>query len=146
MRLAAAIGVIAGCAWAVSSASADTGATILRPSICGSSTQFTILFWPHGHHPIGRDNLPAVIPQPHFEVYSSGNKTKFAPTDYVGGGFASQSGSAGGFGHPCKALEPKLSSVSHGKTSTADSSTALVCTFRSPPVHEAVGLVNYDTT
>ena len=39
----------------------------------------------------------------------------------------------------------EMPSADHGATSTTDS-TALVCTFRSPPVHEAVGLVSYDTT
>ena len=141
-RLAAFV-VVTAFAWTVSSTSADTGATILAPSICGSGTQFTILFWPHGHPAIGLDKLPEVISHPHFEVYFGGNRSTYSPTDFVGSAFASETGrgAAGTFGSVCKALSRKLSSASHGTTSTTDP-TALVCKFRSPPVHEAVGLVS----
>jgi len=147
MRRLTGLVVLVACAWTVSWASADTGARILAPSICGRGTQFTILFWPHGHHAIGSDNLPEFIAHPHFEVYSGGNESKYSSTDFLGSAFAWESGrgSAGSFRPACKAFASRLSSVYHGTTSTTDP-TALVCTFRSPPVHEAVGLVSYDTT
>jgi hypothetical protein len=146
MRRLVALVVLAACFWMVSSAPADTGAKILGPSICGSGTQFTILFWPHGHHAFGSDNFPLILPQPHFELYSGGNEAKYSPADFLGSAFALESGrgSAGSF-PGCKAFAPKLSIASHSTTSTTDA-TALVCRLRSPPVHEAVGLVSFDTT
>ena len=57
----------------------------------------------------------------------------------------SGNGSAGSFLPVCKTFAPKLNSASHGTTSTTDS-TALVCRFRSPPVHEAFFLLSTDTT
>ena len=139
-----AVAVLAMCASTASSASVGPGAAFLGPSTCGSGTQFTILFWPHGHHAIGLDNLPEILGQPHLELYSGGSRRTYSPAHFLGSAFASKvgRGSAGSF-PGCRAFAPKLSSAYHGTSSTTDA-TALVCKFPAPPVHEAVGLVSDD--
>jgi hypothetical protein len=147
MRGLAALVVFAACAWTVPSASAETGDRVLGPSICGSATEYTILFWPHGHRPIGRDDLPEVIPHPHLEIYSGGHKTSYSSTDFVGSALASEVGRGAGESliPSCEAFAQKGSVAFHGKSSTTHA-TALVCRFRSPPLHEVVSLVNDDVT
>jgi hypothetical protein len=137
--------VLATCAWTVASASAETGARLLGPSICGSGTEFTIVFWPHGHHAFGNDTVSVVVPEPHFELYAGGHKTEYSPADFLGSAFALESGrgSAGSFLRTCRAFAPKFSSAAQAAKSITDA-TALVCTLRSPPVHQAVGLVSDD--
>jgi hypothetical protein len=147
MRRLSALVVIAACGWTVPLASADTGDRVLGPSVCGSATVYTILFWPHGHHPFGLDDVPQVVPHPHLEVYSGGGKRRYTPTDFVGTAMASEVGRGAGESlvPACKAFAHEGAIANH-TTSSTTRATALVCRFRSPPLHEIVSLVNSDVT
>jgi hypothetical protein len=113
-------------------ASAVSADKLLGLSICGNATQYTFLFWPHGHPAIASVNFPK-FSVPHLEAYSGANK-KYPNSDFVASAAANGSG---GTKPGCRAWLPKVGIGYHGKSVTT-SQTALVCTFHSAPAHEFV--------
>lgn len=131
-RLALLAIVLAGSAAAA--AWAGPANKVLELAICGSATQYTFLFWPHGHPAIASVDFPT-FPPPHLEAYSGTNK-KYPNSAFVASAAAN---GAGGTKPGCRPFVPKVSIVFHAKSVTMNS-TALVCTFHSAPVHEFVRL------
>ena len=124
--------VVVASASAASLATAAPGDTILGFWTCGNATQYTFLFWPHGHPAIASVRFPS-FPVPHLEAYS-GNNRQYPNASFVASAAAN---GAGGTKKGCTPFVPKVSIGYRGKSVTAVS-TALVCTFHAAPVHEFV--------